>query len=108
MKKLMVFFAVLCAVSFSVTSCQAHWFDEQFTVPWWMIVIPSVCIVAIAWFAAARHIMSQKYICSECGKSFYPKLRDAAFSVHMNDSRVLKCPHCGKKGFCPLSRETKD
>ena len=105
MKKLIVFFVVLCAVAVSVTSCQAHLFDEQFTVPWWVIVIPSVLIVALAWFAAARHITSQKYVCPECGKTFYPKLKDAAFSVHMNDNRALKCPYCGKKGFCPLSRD---
>ena len=108
MKKLIVFFVVLCVVVFSLTSCQVHFFDQQFTVPWWIIVIPSVSIIALAWFVAAKHITSQKYICSECGKSFYPKLKDAAFSVHMNDDRVLKCPHCGKKGFCPPSRETKN
>ena len=108
MKKLIGFFTVLCVLVFSLTSCQVHWLDQQFTVPWWIIVIPSVSIIAFAWFVAAKHITSQKYICPECGKTFYPKLKDAAFSVHMNDNRVLKCPHCGKKGFCPLSRETKD
>jgi DNA-directed RNA polymerase subunit RPC12/RpoP len=108
MKKLIVFFIVVCVMAFSLTACQVNWLDEQFTVPWWVIVIPSVTIVAIAWFAAAKHITTQKYVCPECNQSFYPKLRNAAFSVHMNDDRVLKCPHCGKKGFCPPSRETKN
>ena len=108
MKKLIVFLVSVCAAAFCLTSCQAHLFDEQFTVPWWAIVIPSVLIVALAWFAAVKHITSQKYVCPECGKTFYPKWKDAAFSVHMNDNRVLKCPHCRKKGFCPLSRETND
>lgn len=108
MKKLIVFFAVVCVMAFPLTACQVNWLDEQFTVPWWVIVVPSVAIIAIAWFVAAKHITTQKYVCPECNQSFYPKLRNAAFSVHMNDDRVLKCPHCGKKGFCPLSRETKD
>ena len=105
MKKFIIFFVVLCVVAASVTSCQVHWLDKQFTVQWWVIVIPSVLIVALAWFFAVKHIVSQKYVCPECGKAFYPKWTDAMFSVHMNDNRVLKCPHCGKKGFCPLSRD---
>ena len=107
MKK-MSFFTVLCVMVFSLTSCQVNCFGEQFTVPWYVIVVPSVVIVLITWFAAAKHITSQKYVCPECGKTFYPKWKNAAFSVHMNDNRVLKCPHCGKKGFCPLSREMKN
>ncbi len=108
MKKLIGLFTVFGIMIFSLTSCQAHWFDKQFTVPWYVIVVPSIAIVLIAWFTATKHIISQKYVCPECGKTFYPKWKDSAFSVHMNDNRVLKCPHCGKKGFCPLSRETKD
>ena len=107
MKKMFLLFIILSVAVFSLTSCQAHWLDEQFTVPWWAIVIPSVSIIVVAWFAATKHITSQKYVCPECGKSFYPKFGDSAFSVHMNDNRVLKCPHCGEKGFCPLSRDDK-
>lgn len=108
MKKLIFLFGVMGVAAFSLTSCQVNLGEEQFTVPWWVIVIPSILIVVIAWFAATKHVVSQKYVCPECGESFYPKWWNAAFSVHMNDDRVLKCPHCGKKGFCPLSRETKD
>ena len=108
MKKSLVLFIILGVTVFSMTSCQAHYLDKQFTVPWWAIVIPSVLIIAVAWFAATKHVMSQKYVCSECGKTFSPKFGNAVFSVHMNDNRVLQCPHCGKKGFCPLSRENQD
>ena len=99
---------MLGVAAFSLTSCQVNLGEAHFTVPWWAIVIPSILIVVIAWFAAAKHVASQKYVCPECGKSFYPKWWNAAFSVQMNDDHALKCPHCGRKGFCPPSRETKD
>lgn len=104
-KRIGKFIFVLCFALLSLTSCTVNWVDRTYEVPWWVIVIPSVLFVVIAWWLAGKHISSQEYVCPECGKKFYPKWRQAAFSVHMNDDRVLKCPHCGKKGFCPLSRD---
>lgn len=91
---------ILFVLTACLTSCQVNWFDKQFTVPWWVIVVPSVVIVALALIFSGKHIASKEYVCSECGKKFYPKLLQAMTSVHLNGARVFKCPHCGKKGFC--------
>ena len=107
MKKL-AFVFITVALTFSLTSCKMNWFDQQYDVPWWVIAVPVAIFSVTVWFAAGKHIASKKYICPKCNKSFYPKWRQAAFSIHMNDDRVFKCPNCGRKGFCPLSRGTED
>lgn len=107
MKKVSIVWLML-VLSFSLTSCKVNWFDQQYDVQWWVIAIPVIIFFAIVWIAAGKHIASKKYVCPKCNKTFYPKWWVAAVSIHMNDDRVFKCPHCGRKGFCPLSRETED
>lgn len=107
MKKL-AFIFLMCAMSFGLTSCQINWFGEQYDAPWMIIAVPIVVICAIDLFVMGRYVASKKYVCSECGKSFYPKWWQAAFSVHVMHYRYFKCPHCGKKDFCVPSRETED
>ena len=105
MKKLFIASALCSVFMFYFTSCQVNWLDKQYTVPWWVIVIPSVIIMTCSLLLAGKHITSKEYVCSECGERFYPKFLPAMFSVHLNDARVFKCPHCGKKGFCNPVRD---
>ena len=98
MKKI-AFVILTIVLVFSLSSCKVNWFDQQYDVRWWAIAIPVLVFSAIVLFVAGKHIAS---------KSFYPKWWQAALSIHMNDDRVFKCPHCGRKGFCPLSRESED
>lgn len=91
-----------------LTSCQVNWFDKHYDVPWWMIAVPVTIFCLIVWIAAGKYISEKKYICSGCGKSFYPKWWKAAISIHLGDDRVFKCPHCNRKSFCHVSRETED
>lgn len=108
MQKSCFLFLLVIALALSLVSCQVNWFDRQYDVPWWGIAVPILIFLAIAFFAVGKHIASKKYVCPKCNKTFYPKWWQTAFSIHMNDDRVFKCPHCGRKGFCPLSRETDD
>ena len=101
MKKI-AFVILTIVLVFSLTSCKVNWFDQQYDVPWWAIAIPVFVFSAIVLFVAGKHIASKKYVCPKCNKSFYPKWWQAALSIHMNDDRVFKCPHCGRKGFCPI------
>ena len=94
--------------TFSLVLGKVNWFDQQYDVPWWVIAVPVIIISLIAWIAAGKYIASKKYACPKCSKTFYSKWWKAAFSIHMNDDRVFKCPHCGRKGVCPLSKETEE
>ena len=100
MKKKAIFVLLICLLMSCCTSCQVNWFDKQYTVPWWVIVIPSISIIVISLVWAGKRMTSKRYVCSECGEKFYPKFLQALFSVHLNDAHVFRCPHCGKKGFC--------
>lgn len=108
MKKILALFVLICILTVLLTSCQVNWFDQQYDVPWWVIAVPVTIFSVLVWIVAGKHIASKKYVCPKCNKTFYPKWWKAALSIHMNDDRVFKCPHCGRKGFCPLSRETED
>lgn len=108
MKTKRIAFVLLTTVlAFSLTACRVNWFDRHYDVPWWTIAVPIVVFDAIVCFAAVKYIASKKYVCPKCNKSFYPKWWQA-FSFHMNGYRVFKCPHCGRKGFCSLSKESDD
>jgi len=107
MKKAAIVWLML-VLPLSLTSCKVNWFDQQYDVPWWVIAVPVVMLSAIVFFVAGKHIASKEYVCPKCNKTFHPKWWKAAFSIHMNDDRVFKCPHCGRKGFCSLSRKTED
>lgn len=108
MKKILALFVLICILTFLLTSCQVNWFDQKYDVPWWVIAVPVTIFSVLVWIVAGKHIASKKYVCPKCNKTFYPKWWKAALSIHMNDDRVFKCPHCGRKGFCPLSRESED
>lgn len=40
------------------------------------------------------------YICAECTAQFKPTLREFLFSKHTPKARKLKCPKCGRTGYC--------
>ena len=103
MKKL-AFVFITVALTFSLTSCKVNWFDQKYDVPWWVIAVPVVIFSAIVFFVAGKLIASKEYVCPKCNKTFHPKWWQAAFSIHMNDDRVFKCPHCGRKDFCHISK----
>ena len=107
MKKIAIVLLIIIW-AFALTSCEVNWFEQQYDVPWWMIALPVAVLFVIVWFATGKYIASKKYVCPKCNKTFYPKWWQAALSIHMNDDRVFKCPHCGRKGFCPISRKTDD
>ena len=107
-RKILSSFVLLSITTVSLTSCQVNWFDKKYDVSWWGIAVPVVILFAIVWIVVGRYIASKKYVCPKCHKTFYPKWWKAAISVHINDDRVFKCPHCGRKGFCHISREKED
>lgn len=39
------------------------------------------------------------YKCPHCGHEHKPSLKAVFFSMHINRTRKLRCPHCNKKGW---------
>ncbi|MBE6718684.1 MAG: hypothetical protein E7574_05485 [Ruminococcaceae bacterium] len=107
-KRVSVLVFLLCTAALSLTSCQVNWFDTHYDVPWWVIAAPVLMFSFVVWIAAGKHIASKKYMCPKCNKTFHPKWWKAAISLHINDDRFFKCPHCERKSFCHVSKERKD
>lgn len=66
-----------------------------------LIFTAVVTIVAI--IIAQIVISRQKYVCPKCGAVISPKWYHLSAALHMGSDRVVKCPHCGRKGFCRKS-----
>ena len=92
-------------IAMTLTSCQVNWHGQNYRVHWWVLVVPVIIFSLSVLIASGRYIASKQYVCPQCKQSFYPKWWKAAFSMHMNDERVFKCPHCGRKGFCKEKNE---
>ena len=96
---------VIITLSVFLSSCRANWFDRQIDVAWWMIAISVFLFLVTVWVVAGKCISKKRYACKKCKKSFFPAWWSAAMSLHMNEERVFKCPHCGTRGFCSVSSE---
>jgi len=99
---------LLASMALLLSSCTVNWFDKQYDVPWWVIAIPVVILVLIFLVVARKCFSSREYVCPSCNHTFSPKWWQAALTVHINSDRVLKCPHCGKRGFCRLLKSQND
>jgi len=106
--KRVLFISTLLLSVFSLTSCRVNWFDSHYDVPWYVIAIPTVIIVAIIFLIAGKTIADKLYVCPKCGQKFHPSFWIAMFSLHIGSDRCFKCPKCGRKGFCPVARDQEE
>ncbi len=90
-----------------LVSCNVHFGERQFDVPWWIIFIPAAILLAALWYFYGRHLAEMEFVCPKCGKRFHPPWQKAAFAIHYNDDRVFTCPHCHHRGFCTPDRKRK-
>ena len=100
MKRFLAVSVLWVCLSVLLCSCAVQIGGVGYEVPWWVIGVPTAVIVAIAVYAAAKSVLEKTYVCGECGKLFMPTGPEIGILLHDNDKCVLKCPHCGKRGFC--------
>lgn len=106
--KRILLLTLLLILPLPLTSCQVNWFGESYDAPWYVIAIPTLIFLCVALFIAGHCIAKKLYVCPKCGGEFHPLFWAAMLSVHINDDRLFKCPHCGHKGFCHGSRNNKN
>lgn len=95
------------AIMLTLCSCEVHFFNLRYDVPWWAIAIPVAIFTIVTFIISGCVLSKKKYCCPNCNKTFNPKWYRVAFSAHINDDRTLKCPHCGKRGLCHLSKDNE-
>lgn len=60
-------------------------------------VIGSVILLAIC----AKYFTRHTFVCDKCDGKFKPKFYQF-FTTHMNDTYIMRCPHCHTKGKCTM------
>ena len=85
--------------------CEVHWGEETYNLPWQLVSLGAVLFTAICFIIGGVHISKKRFVCPKCYKRFKPKWWRCMFSLHVNDDRVLRCPHCKYVGMCSLSYE---
>ena len=54
-----------------------------------------ICVM----FAARIEQTAGYYVCAECGHRYVPTFSAVMFAMHVNRTRYLKCPVCGKRSW---------
>ena len=69
---------------------------------WAMILMMSVGFVVFVVAILFCVLIEQKagyYECKECHQTFIPTYLQVLFAPHVNRTRYMKCPHCGKRAY---------
>lgn len=99
MKKLL-FVTTLLASTLLLSSCKVNWFGSVIDMPWYLVVIPIVLVLVVLYI----FMLSETYICPVCKTEIKPKWYHFSIFFHAGSKRVVKCPKCGRKGFCEKKR----
>ena len=65
-----------------------------------LVVLSSITFIIALIAAILLDYSAGDYECKKCGQRFKPTLSAYVWGAHTLTTRYLKCPHCGKKGFC--------
>lgn len=64
-----------------------------------MIVMGALEFLTMIFFALRIEQKAGYYECKECGHRYTPTYGQVLFAMHINRTRYMKCPHCGKKSW---------
>ncbi len=67
---------------------------------WWLFVVWACVAIPYGIVISRYYFRNVAYICPQCHKVFKPSFKEAFFAGHTPNTRKLKCPHCGHKGYC--------
>jgi len=65
-----------------------------------LLIAAGMVIFMVAMFFGLR--IEQRagyYECAKCGHRYVPKYSSVFFAMHINRTRYMKCPHCGKRSW---------
>lgn len=103
-KKLWLTFLVgmIATITFITLLIVVCIYTEVIGTPVKIILVAIACAVfAIGMYVAMEGERTIGYYkCPHCSNTFIPTFVQYTFGMHILTTRRLKCPHCGKKGWC--------
>lgn len=109
-KKKIIIGALICAMALFASIplvLVAGLLDMEVWLRVLLIVIAAVIIAVGIGLACVIDREAGVYECPYCKERFVPTMKSYVFGAHSFTRRKLKCPHCGKSGFCK-KRLTKE
>ena len=82
-----VFFALIFIASFAKM-------EEWLRIT--LIIIGFIMFAVMVPFAIRIEQTAGYYECQKCGKRYVPRYSSVLFAMHVNRTRYMKCPECGK------------
>ena len=64
-----------------------------------MMVVGFVVFMVVILFCVLIEQKAGYYECKECHQTFVPTYLQVLFAPHINRTRYMKCPHCGKRAY---------
>ena len=64
-----------------------------------MMVVGFVVFMVAILFCVLIEQKAGYYECKECHQTFVPTYLQVLFAPHVNRTRYMKCPHCGKRAY---------
>ena len=73
-----------------------------------MMVVGFIVFMVAILFCVLIEQKAGYYECKECGHRYVPTFWQVLFAPHVNRSRYMKCPHCGKRTYQKKVISNKD
>ena len=89
----------------SIVALLAGLVVASFLIPkgiWQLVTILVICVVFLipCFYALKLEVSVGAYKCKNCGYEIVPTYSQALNAMHIGTTRYLKCPNCGKRGWC--------
>lgn len=67
-------------------------------------------VLLLAVLAAGQAVMRSRwrFWCRECGQLFQMPWYRLLFCRHVHEDWLLRCPHCGHRGWCTARKSEKE
>ncbi|MBR1747736.1 MAG: helix-turn-helix transcriptional regulator [Clostridia bacterium] len=90
---------VIAVISLITLACIATYIDMEL---WLRILLAAIGIAVMLGASIFALRIEQKagyYECAKCGYRYVPAYKNVFLAMHVNRTRFMKCPHCGKRSW---------
>lgn len=100
--RLTIVTGIISVVTFVTLLLVVVFYTDVISLPVRLVLIGVACAVFAAGIGVAMwgEMRVGYYECRECGTKFNPGAAQYMIAPHMLTTRLLKCPHCGKRSWC--------